>query len=399
MITMLKTVLIVSILLGGCDKSEAAGANSLNLKPSLANIRAEICAGHFLTTKTVSASDEIQACIDMGAAVVSLPSGRIFLDRQISIKHPVTLTTTGATDGAPTCTEKSASCAHLVVSPNFNDSNGILAIANTQNVKLDHIIVDGNRSNRLRTPAAAQCAAGQNNYGKTITVHGCAHCTVNASTFQNALCGSPLEWIGDDATIANNLFVRNGDSRKKNMWADGLTTLQANDSRIIGNTLIDNSDVGLIVGGGRNLEVRNNRIQQKSVTAFAGLMLDNFSGSQSGDFKGAVISGNKIECEKCFFAFNIGPLPWYRPAKMIFGGEVSNNEILGGTLGLNIDGVSSTSPMRIRSNRFGISTPATKVRCRSGKVITSTRFSVSAESSLTPDSSVPQIVQSTAGCI
>jgi len=58
------------------------------------------------------------------------------------------------------------------------------------------------------------------------------------------------------------------------------------------NLFRDNTDVALIVGNAPGASIRGNRIVQERETAFAGLMLDNFGGTQCGDFRGAVVRDN-----------------------------------------------------------------------------------------------------------
>ena len=74
------------------------------------------------------------------------------------------------------------------------------------------------------------------------------------------------------------------------MWADGLTLLQSDRARVIGNRFENNSDVSFISGGERDAVFEDDTFQQATQTVFAGFMMDNFNGGTSGEFAGTVVS-------------------------------------------------------------------------------------------------------------
>ena len=113
-------------------------------------------------------------------------------------------------------------------------------------------------------------------------------------------------------------------------------------SVIAANQFEDNSDIGLIFGYGVQSRIEENVVRQRAQAAFAGLMLDNFNTDDlavRGDFRGAVVANNVIDCgpQLCVFGIQVGPHPWY-PSNNIVGGELHDNAVRGAKIGINVDG-------------------------------------------------------------
>jgi hypothetical protein len=140
------------------------------------------------------------------------------------------------------------------------------------------------------------------------------------------------------------------------MWSDGLTLLSAARSTIRENTFEDNSDVALIIGYGVDARLEHNAIRQRTQPAFAGLMLHSFNSNDrtsSGDFRGAVIANNTIDCgpQLCTFGIQVGPRPWDSTTNIV-GGELHDNTVNGAKIGINVDGAGDRdAPIAIFSNR------------------------------------------------
>lgn len=127
------------------------------------------------------------------------------------------------TSGAPGCMSPGGPpCATLRASANLNiDGGGIINMVGN-NVVIDHIIIDGNRANRLHSLAAQKCASGTDNQmGLNANIQACLNCGFVFSATINALCGSGLQWIGADCTIKSSYVANNGDHFTQNMWSDG----------------------------------------------------------------------------------------------------------------------------------------------------------------------------------
>ena len=306
--------------------------------------------------ENVPPADAIQGCIDRApvSSIVEIPVGKYVLNHQIVISTPITLR--GAATDALSCVAAPEDCAVLVAAPDFADQWGLLVVRSTTDARLERLVIDGNRAERTESDAARFCVNGDNTYGFNAAVFDCDGCRVNDLVSRNAVCGTGMVWTGGNATIEHSAFLSNGDAATRSMWSDGLTLLSAPRSTIRENTFENNSDVGLIIGYGVDSHAEHNTIRQRMQPAFAGLMLDNFNTSDRdvrGDFRGAVIAHNTIDCgaQLCTFGIQVGPRPWY-PSSNIIGGELHDNIVKGAKIGINADGAGDRdAPTAIFSNR------------------------------------------------
>ncbi|HEX7184020.1 MAG TPA: NBR1-Ig-like domain-containing protein [Thermoanaerobaculia bacterium] len=301
-----------------------------------------------------NAAPALQTCINNTplGGTLQIPAGTYGMGGQVLINKPMTLRTSGTAGSTQSC--EAISCAVLRALPSFNANvGGFLAVENTSDVTIDHIVLDGNRANRLGTTAASQCAAGNNRWGFNARMSNCSFCRFTYNVTRNALCGTAIEFSGNDAVISNNTLRNNGQNSQTNMWADGITVHFSDRANVTNNTIVDSSDIGLILGGGRNAYVANNSISQPGQVVFAGLMLDNFNGSTHGDFTGAIVTQNTISCgavRNCHFGINLGPHPWYLSAN-ILGGSVHGNTVTNARQGINVDGAgTAASPLVLYGN-------------------------------------------------
>jgi hypothetical protein len=323
-----------------------------------------LCPGVAVTPDgTSDLGPAIQSCIDHlpAGGTLSLPPGLYGIATQVVISKPLTLQTQGLSGSPASCEAAGAGCAVLQALPSFSSGGGgLVAVEATREVTLDHLVLDGNRAARLGSTAAAQCAAGNNRYGFNARMSDCASCRFTSSVSRNALCGSGLEFRGHDAVITGNVFRANGQNAVNNMWSDGLTVHYSDRATIADNLFVDNSDVALILGGGRGAVVRNNSISQPGQVVFAGLMLDNFNGGTPGDFTGAVVSGNTIDCtaaRNCHFGIELGPHPWYLSTS-ILAGDVHGNTVTAARQGINVEGAgTAAAPLLLYGNTVGGSAP------------------------------------------
>jgi len=244
---------------------------------------------------------------------------------------------------------------------------------------MDHIVLDGNRAQRLSSAAASTCASGSNGAGFNASTPGCTACSFLHSASVRALCGTGFEWRGDQADIEGSVFEYNGDHGTQNMWSDGLTLLQSDSATVKNNLFTDNSDVDFICGGAQNATFENNYIAQIHQASFAGLMLDNFNGGVSGNFTGTMVSGNTVVCPGllCDFAIELGPHPWYLSANLI-GGTVTQNTATGGKFNINAEGAGTSSAhMLVTQNTIGTAPTSATFNCGS---MPTTAFNVSPDS-------------------
>ncbi len=341
------------------------GASSPNVAVNVTAPPVTLCPGVSVTPDgATDLGPAIQACIDRSAAggTLNLPPGVYGIGTQVLLSKPFTLQTQGLAGSTASCEAAGSGCAVLRALPSFNtNGGGFLAVDSTHEVTLDHLILDGNRQARLGTTAAAQCAAGSNRYGFNARMSDCTFCRVISCVSKNALCGSGLEFRGNDGVITGNVFRANGQNAVNNMWADGLTVHYSDRATIVDNVFVDNSDVALIVGGGCGAVVQNNSISQPGQVVFAGLMLDNFNGTTSGDFTGALVTGNNIDCSaarNCHFGIQLGPHPWYLSTNIV-GGEVHGNRVTSARQGINVEGAGTTAaPLLLYGNSVSGSAPS-----------------------------------------
>ena len=289
-----------------------------------------------------AAADVIQECIDRAPAFssIEIPPGRYLLTHQVVVSTPLTIRTAGSGGSSLSCAGGSDQCAVLVAAPNLLVMWGLVAVWSTNTVTLEHVVIDGNRAARTASAAAEFCLRN-NAFGYNASVMDCFDCGLDDVVSANALCGSGMVWSGAQATIQRSAFRANGNTAS-GLWSDGLTLIYAPRSIIRANEFVDNSDIALIMGYGVQSRVEQNVVRQRTQSAFAGLMLDNFNSddlSFRGDFRGAVIANNTIDCgpQLCVFGIQVGPRPWY-PTKNIIGGELHGNDVRGAKIGINVDG-------------------------------------------------------------
>ena len=298
-----------------------------------------------------------QQCINAtpSGGTFEIPSGTYDILSPITITRPITMRTAGFGGSTASCETAGVSCAVLKAMP--GTIGAFLVVRDTHNVTIDHLILDGNRG--VRGGPAGECLNGNNRAGYNVGMWNCSYCRFTYNVSRYALCGTSLEFVGDHSTISNNVIRGNGENTPS-LWSDGLTLLKFDYSTAANNILVDNTDVALILGGGRYAVVQNNSITQSFKVAFAGLMLDNFNSSQSGDFTGALVTGNTISCgasRNCHFGINIGPHPWFLSSN-IFGGDVHGNTVNSARQGINVDGAGTASaPLVIYGNTISNSAP------------------------------------------
>lgn len=307
-----------------------------------------LCATQAVNRPEIDAGPIIQECLNSSVQTVELLPGRYFVSGTIQIenRHHLTIRTQGVDSGPACLAAKASPCAILVAAKN-NRGEAIFKSKSTENLSLRYLALDGNN-------AARRASLGDTNWpggtGYNAKIHDCQRCRFVGFASVRAAQGTGLEFEGDDAIFERVLFKDNGwdasssPEFKLMRWADGLTVWHSKNLRIVNSTFVNNTDIDLIIGGAPNAVIEDNLIGNSHSFAFGALMLDNFNGFKSGDFTGAVIRRNRIDCGEgmCGIGINLGPHLWY-PSKAIQGGKISDNVVTGarqGILGNGAVGVS-----------------------------------------------------------
>ena len=143
---------------------------------------------------------------------------------------------------------------------------------------------------------------------------------------RNGECGTALGMGGASGTIQNVTIDTAGDHVHEagctmtdndgdaGGWSDGIT-LSGPDMKVIGNTIIDPSDVGIVYFGGTNTVIANNtvRITSGNYGAFAAIAVHSWD---IGDASGTQVTGNTVvnegdsRCGGLHAGINIGPQMW-----------------------------------------------------------------------------------------
>ena len=184
--------------------------------------------------------------------------------------------------------------------------------------------------------------------------------TIRKSALRNFTCYTTMEVLdrAKKLLIEDNYIGPNGDHRPGDIWADGITIHDSEDTVVRRNTFVDNTDVQLILGGCRRCRIEDNEFRhsgQFARASFAELMLQAFP-STSGNYSGTVVTRNRIDCGKkhlCGYGIMIGANPWKagenpRYPGAMFGGTITKNKVANALIGINID--SPTGPVSIYGN-------------------------------------------------
>ena len=161
---------------------------------------------------------------------------------------------------------------------------------------------------------------------------------------QHAMCGTGLGLLGSSYDVQHNYVSYNG--RDKNSgapgapWSDGMTVLSCERGYIAHNVLVDNTDIDLVLGGGRGCVVESNTIAHFGKYAFAGLGIGNFN--NNGDHTGSEFRGNKIYSgvpDRLSMGILVGSHPWSTQVWVHNAGRVVGNTSYGNVLNLVVEGV------------------------------------------------------------
>jgi hypothetical protein len=310
-----------------------------------------------------NASPAIQECVSRlpaSGGIISLLPGSYLMQTRLNVtRSNVKFRTKGLETSNLPC--NSVACAAFKASPTFSDGLAFFyAGPEVSGTSLDHIVFDGNRSQR----ALSQIPSGS---GRNALIYDANNSSIIHSIFMNAAMGTALGIAmmptpSSNVYFAANKFLNNGDNQS-GYWADGLTVGHVAKSTFIGNIFIDNTDVAMIFGGATDTKISHNYFQQTNQRIFAAIMTTNWSVGATdkkwADFRGMHLHSNSIFCGTfCDVGIQLGVLNFgggdtAAGRLQTMGGGVYNNIISGNRQLINVSGGGSPDfPIRIFGNTF-----------------------------------------------
>ncbi len=334
------------------------GTLSGNATAATCTPTAVLCGADVVNNPNVDATPSLQACINTSTPLIELVPGRYYLNSRLvfSNRTAMTIRTQNLNDGPACFTSGAAPCAILIASQSHNGPT-IFDSYSSNNLTLNHIVFDGNNAVRR---AIHPTNDWQEGIAYNSRIHDCAGCNFIGLSSVRAPQGTGLEFSGDNATFDHCLFRDNGwglPNDPSTAWSDGLTVHSSSNIRITNSIFKDNSDINLILGNAPGAVIQNNWIGNTYNFAYGALMLDNFGGSKPGNFTGAVINNNTIDCGQgfCGIGINIGPQMWYS-APQVIGGAVYSNSVVGARQGILTNGATGWDIYSNTVNVLGIYT-------------------------------------------
>lgn len=299
-------------------------------------------------------------CIDRtpSGGRLELPAEQFLLRQQLRILKPITIATKGVGDGAANCHDLGVErCARLVVKLEGAPNPNIMPIEVVgDGITFAHLVIEGSHTSGV----VADCKLPDRRpLGGGVRVLG-SNFTIRKSVLRNFTCYTTMEVLdrAKRLLIEDNHIGPNGDHRPGDIWSDGITIHDSEDTIVRRNRFVDNTDVQLILGGCRRCQIVDNEFRHSgpfSRASFAELMLQAFP-STGGDYTGSLITRNDIDCGKrhlCGYGIMIGANPWKagdnpRYPGAMFGGTITKNKVANALIGINID--SPTGPVEIHGN-------------------------------------------------
>ena len=338
----------------------ASGSSGIDTTPPNADAGVEICAGVKVdNTGKDDASLGVRKCIAAtthasSSRTLSLPAGTYLLHSRLDITEELTLRTVGVSAEEPGCgMPGSPRCAVFRAAPELTDAYGLLLANGVSRLTIDHIVLDGNRGQRLSTGPGLSCGgkwAGHEVEGRQPAynsgIHSCSNCSFYGFASINAICGTGCEFSGPSATFKRCLFQNNGDhfgrqsGSEGHKWSDGLTMGSGPDAVVAECLFQDNSDINFIIADAHGALIESNLFRMVSNGAFGGIMMDNFNNPALSNHSGAVVRNNSIDGgDRMHYGIELGPRPWYTAGGNIRGPvTVTGNTIQGAGYFIDADG-------------------------------------------------------------
>lgn len=307
----------------------------------------------------LDASVVFQKCLDSAIGkTLRIDPGFYTLEKTIHIRGPLNILPQGKDIDDRTCsTEKDLSCMTFKASQNVTMAagrSGLFRVTGSQ-VVISHLVLDGDRHSRDKSRNKQGCQAGDNSQGLGVTVLA-NNSIFTKSVLKNGLCGTAFEVHNGSHHLqfVDNQIAFNGRHYQNNLWSDGLTVHNAEDSLFLRNVFTDNTDIQMVFGGCKNCEISNNIFRHsndREGASFGELMIHAWPG-QEGDYTFSSIEGNDIDCgagRLCGYGLLVGGDSWYMGTKAKFG-NILKNKIKRAMIGLSVDEI--TGAFHIKDNQI-----------------------------------------------
>jgi hypothetical protein len=321
--------------LGGAYDSRVAAPNAVS---SLSDSCPAADPNDFLPD-----DEALQWCLDAGGVIAlsAATTGPGYLLTQGLVLSKSNTTLIGRPGGTPVV---------LLADPLLDAPMLRVEPTTVSNYTISSLHFDGNRTQRT---ALFRCAQGYDlrTHGYNVLLRGSTFLVEKVDS-SHAMCGSAMEISGDSFWIRFNHLADNGfqegEVAVNEAWSDGITAGICDNGAIYSNTLVDNTDVDLIVGPhslpsgqGSLCIVQNNSIQHVQRYGYAGLM-SGFGGNHFG----MIIRSNTVTSalNKLSFGVMVGHHPWDDGLQGFTNqdfGEVGSNTTTGSVTPLAIDGITS----------------------------------------------------------
>jgi len=343
---------------GGEDESDEGEIHGKSANASAATLPVVTCPGlEVHRNKETDASRVLQACIDSiertkVGSKLEIPAGAYTIASRILINRPMTLATAGVTTEMEGCLNSDTAPACATLRASAGTLEMILQLRRS-NIIVDHIVVDGRKSVRgstARDACKAQTPTTRPIQPLSQTID-LTDSKIIGSVFQDTPCGTGMEMVRSKkgftqrVTIARTIFRNHGDAE---LYSDGLTIHDAKNSRFFDNVFMDNADIDVVWGGCAGCTISGNRVVhtvEKTRGSFAGFMIHAFAKSSTGNYEGAIIKDNVVDCgpgRTCGAAFLFGSRGWYdaNPTKgFVFYNNIATNAQTGFMIGSDVEGV------------------------------------------------------------
>lgn len=343
---------------GGEDESDEGEIHGKSATASAATLPVVTCPGlEAHRNKETDASRVLQACIDSikrtkFGSKLEIPAGAYTIATRIVINRPMTLATTGVTTETEGCLNSNTTPACATLRASAETLDMVLQLRGSR-IMIDHIVVDGRKLARgsiARDACKSQTSTTRPIQPLSQTID-LTDSKIIGSVFQNTPCGTGMEMVHSKkgftkrVTVAQSTFKNHGDAE---LYSDGLTIHDASDSRFLNNVFMDNADIDVVWGGCAGCTISGNKVVhtvKHTRGSFAGFMIHAFATSSTGNYEGAIIKDNVVDCgpgRTCGAAFLFGSRGWYvaNPTKGFkFYNNIATNAQTGFMIGSDVEGV------------------------------------------------------------